>query len=740
MPQVPQYHREVSAQLTPTPEVSARLNGDMFGANVAQAQGNLGKAIGDFNNGMIAIKNRIDNTKIMEMANVSHEWEEPNLFNKDTGYLYKFGKDAYGQSESLLKDYDKYMDDYIKKSNFSPEASRMARATALRLRERIEHAVISHDYKQGVEWSKNEAQTAQINYLNTAVNFRNNPQEINKAIQSGFQAIEMQGEIQHLDNSAINLAKMKYRSDVHEAVFSALLGEGSMEAGRYLEAHKNEIDPSKLPHYIAAAKNNELNYTARATASSLLGLTTEQAYSKINAISDPQTRDTTMREYNTLKHQQNQIQTERDNQLSSEIMQEVYQLHDSGNYSMGEIMTKVNHSDMSLEMKEKIYKNLKEMQELENVGNNWADYNTLLDMAGENHEMFLQVNPATYNLTKDQYNKIVEMQRKGANVKYSTEAQLKEVVKSFSGFNPATQHDLSTNEYRNDLVKFLSKLERLQGEAFDIKHIDEGQLANIIQGFEYKDENAKNKNIDETKELYMRAKKDGEIYERAAYQYAAFKQENKREPKPDEIYEMVKRSYNAVETEYKQKAYGKITTIQGYQRDINNTVAKEGETKVLTYFADSEVPKIERELGLKLISVQGSRYREGDTGGHGKGRKLDISMSEHTTQNRIRIFEKMLANPLVTSIGTSDPILLKRFEGNTKIRNLNSYDANYQKLHPNSRMNHVNHIDISLNTTFGGSQQGSKTTTASNNQYMTSANNSIRNYSTLADRPSNFKG
>ena len=62
MPTVPQYHREVSAQLTPTPEVSARLNGDMFGANVAQAQGNLAKAIGDFNDGMIAIKNRIDNT------------------------------------------------------------------------------------------------------------------------------------------------------------------------------------------------------------------------------------------------------------------------------------------------------------------------------------------------------------------------------------------------------------------------------------------------------------------------------------------------------------------------------------------------------------------------------------------------------------------------------------------------------------------------------------------------------
>ena len=36
----------------------------------------------------------------------------------------------------------------------------------------------------------------------------------------------------------------------------------------------------------------------------------------------------------------------------------------------------------------KIYKNLKAMQELEGVGNNWADYNILLDMAAYNNEDF----------------------------------------------------------------------------------------------------------------------------------------------------------------------------------------------------------------------------------------------------------------------------------------------------------------------------------------------------------------
>ena len=83
-------------------------------------------------------------------------------------------------------------------------------------------------------------------------------------------------------------------------------------------------------------------------------------------------------------------------------------------------------------------------------------------------------------------------------------------------------------------------------------------------------------------------------------------------------------------------------------------------------------------------------------------------MAALNVAQRQLVFEKMLADPAVASIGTSDPALLKKYNNprNPKIRDLREYDANYKKSHPNTTMNHVNHIDISFDTRFGGTTQG----------------------------------
>ena len=114
MPQVPQYQRQVAPQVTPNEYIKLDVNQDMFGVNVSKALGNVGNAIGEFGNAMADIKNRLDDTKILGMVNKSSEWEQQHLYDKQNGYYYKFGKDAYGQSEALLKDYDDYMKDYMK--------------------------------------------------------------------------------------------------------------------------------------------------------------------------------------------------------------------------------------------------------------------------------------------------------------------------------------------------------------------------------------------------------------------------------------------------------------------------------------------------------------------------------------------------------------------------------------------------------------------------------------------------
>jgi len=111
-------------------------------------------------------------------------------------------------------------------------------------------------------------------------------------------------------------------------------------------------------------------------------------------------------------------------------------------------------------------------------------------------------------------------------------------------------------------------------------------------------------------------------------------------------------------------------------------------------------------LGIPLKIT--SRYRAGDSGSHGKGRKCDVGMAALSASQRQQVFEKLLTEPAVASIGTSDPILLRKYNNpkNPKIRDLRAYDTDYKKAHPDTTMNHVNHIDISFDTRFGGDKQG----------------------------------
>ena len=699
MATVPQYTRQVSPQITPMPYQDLKVNGDMFGENIYKAQEKLGDAMTDFTSMMVDIKKRVDDTKIVEMTNRHHEWVQANLYDETNGYLYKTGKDAYGMSESLMKDYDRVMNEYLSKSGLSPAALARAKATYIKQREGVESQITHHDFEQGVVWSNSEAETGKNNYVNNAVIMRNNPDEINKSIVSGYQLIEWQGEIQHKDAAAIQAEKLKYRSDVHVAVLSSLIGEGSLKANEYFEKHKGEISPDKLPQIINAINNNEINYKARSTAAGLLNYSTEDAYKYIDGIEDINLRDATEREYNRyLKHQE-EIQKQYDIQASNEIMQQVFQLKDSGE-SLSEIVSKVNASNMSLETKEKILNNLKKMQEMEQYGNAWADYNYLRDLASTDHEAFLKITPATYNLTKEQYDDIIELQRKGKDIPYSSAVQLESIANKFDkGFNWFTQHEFDSSEYKRELIDFLSLLEKKQGKAFDINHIDEGQLSAIAAGLGYKNPLEQNKNIDEVKELWMRAKRHGDFKSVLAGNYQAFKTLNKREPNPDEMYELAKRSYNWIETEYQQRGEEKLTNTETLVNNINKTASKKGETKALTYLADTSIPAIGRKLGVKYTYVEGARYRKGDKGNHGKGLSLDVSMSEHPNLVRTQSYEEFAALPHVKTIGTSDPIILKQYAGTAKIKDLTAYDKTHGT-------NHKNHMHITVDEQYGGTEQG----------------------------------
>ena len=67
-------------------------------------------------------------------------------------------------------------------------------------------------------------------------------------------------------------------------------------------------------------------------------------------------------------------------------------------------------------------------------------------------------------------------------------------------------------------------------------------------------------------------------------------------------------------------------------------------------------------------------------------------MSEHGGRNREKIVKELLESPEIKYVSTSDPNLLKKFKGNSKLRDFTSTD---KKL----GTNHVNHIHVTVNTT-----------------------------------------
>lgn len=685
-------------------EVKPDINA--FGGSNANALANTSKGLKNISTAADKIAEQMNYMQLLDFSTKVNDLRTNILYDKENGYLHKKGDFAAGKTDEIMSSYLASADELLKKSQLYGVDKQRAATLISSVGKNLYENVSSHDLQQTAVRDKTIFENSNTSQINTLIQNRNNPKAISNYLANIKTAADMYSQAQGLDEHAKEKLLNSSQAQGVANLLQSYLADDNQEAfSGAFEKYSHLLTPEAQVSFQTQITNLKEQKEVRTLANQLLSLPLEQVYSEINSISDTNKRNSVMREYNFLTTQQDNIQKQNDLKISNEIMQKVYSSYENGG-NISDIMREVNISDMSLEQKEKIYKNLKNMQELEGIGNNWADYNILLDMAAFNNEEFKNINPANYNLTKEQYNKITEMQRKSVNNEYTPEVEIKKAIDGM--FNPnfgiQGREGLHKKEYENEVVKFLSKVERMQGKAFDFKNT--AQLQAIMQGFDYKSPDTVNKNLDETKELYARAKKHGEVYNLMAREYMLFKGQNKREPKPEEFYEMAKRSYNTIETQWKEKENGKLNEAQTVYKNVISTVAKKGETKVLTYYADVKLPQISREIGIPLQVT--SRYRKGDSGGHGKGRKCDVGMAALNNSQRQAVFERILSDPAVQSIGTSDQILLKRFNNppNPKIRDLREYDANYKKSHPNTTMNHVNHIDISFDTRFGGDTQG----------------------------------
>lgn len=129
--------------------------------------------------------------------------------------------------------------------------------------------------------------------------------------------------------------------------------------------------------------------------------------------------------------------------------------------------------------------------------------------------------------------------------------------------------------------------------------------------------------------------------------------------------------------------------------DFATVTPKPNETKQLTYYADTYLKNLGDKLGTTFTVVNGGRYRPDKNyhSLHSEGKAIDISMSEHDVKTRYETVKSELSNPLVKSIGTSDPNILAAFKGNPKLHDMTDTDNN-----PKFNTNHKNHVHVVLDT------------------------------------------
>lgn len=686
MPQVPITNRETRLNGATRPYIRADVNGDIFGANIAQANANLGNGLREIAKTAIKIQDTIEDAKLLELSNSIDQWEQQNLYDKENGYFYKYGKDAVGKSEDVMKNYDDFIQEFKSKNRVTPYAQARMNSIIERKKARISSGVNHHDMQQTYNWAKIEGETAMDNSIVGMVHARNNPDEMAIQMNNGLQAVRWQGMTQKLDADTIAAMEKDYKSKAHEAVLNSFIQEGSLQAGEYFEKHKDEIKPEAQARYIGAIKNEEMKYQARNLASDIVSTSAneQEAVKKAESIKDINLSDQVVSRVKRHYSEQEQYKRQEEREaLNSFYTKAVEAAQNGGILSYDDIP---DNLDPQTKLGLMNYVNKNGQPETDD-----EVWETLYNMSVNNAQGFAKEDLNKYRgfLSDGEYKSFIKKQQEIQEGKFYT--QIKDDDKKINAALKAVGLDKNSAMPwagdKKDIAYSEIKAMTREFEARKGRTITDGELNNIINSLGYKGNDGV--------QIYKQIEKG--MRERAGFikdimnDFTYYQSKHNGELPPDnEKMKIINNRINQKVQENKSVAQQKVDGVKANaltMRNIAYTTPKPNEQKVLTYFADNQIPTIGNQLGLKLTVT--SRYRNQPGSHHNEGRAADISMSEHSAQNRIRIYEKMLSLPTIHAIGTSDPNIIAHFNGNPKIVDERAYDRKHGT-------NHVNHAHVTL--------------------------------------------
>lgn len=676
MPQVPIYNEPTVADKHIGHNYEhVDINGDMLGQSIVRANYVLAKATNNLTDSINKQLDQYQKTKITELSNQLDAYNQSTLYDKDNGYFFKTGKNAAGQSGVVMQNYDQYAQELLANANLTGQYKTMAEATVLAKRNQIFTPVNRHDFEQTQAWENAVYTDKQNNILTQGILDRNDANLLEQNLRQGYNAVELQGQIQNWDSDTVALKKAEFASKFHEGVISALISDGSLQAQEYYNAHKDEILPARHNSILNAVKNNELKYNSKRLAGEIIVNSADEAeaYRKAEAIDNIELSEATLnqvkRYYSQQEHLNEVAQRDRRKQFYDNAVSTIEQ--------GGTLSYDLIPADATGEEKLSYMNFINKNGQPETDDQVWT---TLYEMSVNNAQGFVNEDLNKYRgfLSESEYKQFVKRQediKKGDFYSFikDDDKMIKEALKEI-GLKSDGKQASAFSEIR----AMTRELEARKG-----RKITDAELQNITKSLGYKEGGDV---------LYKQLEKG--MKERTGFMrdvindFAYYQSKHNGEMPPDA--EKLKIINNRIAKKAQEQNQRLINSLE-YK--IQHTQAKPNETKELTYYADKYLPELGNEMGVKFTIVDGGRYRPANgkyISHHTEGKAVDVSMSEHNESTKLSFIERQLANPQVKKIGTSDTNILAKYGTHPKIED----ERNFDKQHGT---NHVNHAHITLN-------------------------------------------
>lgn len=678
MAKIKQYKQQVEAKPVAHEYLKADTQG-AFGEQLAQAYFSLGDSVQNVQHAVLRYNDQQNRTKALELSNELYRWEEEKLHSKD-GYYNQFGRNASGKAQAYIDDFDNYARTKAKELGLDGFGSEQYVNAVINARkEKISRGIMAHDLKQTQEAEKNEAGLLLQNLQNSAIEYRNNNFELDKNLKDIKKAAHIYGKTANMDNSQIELLQKANVSDTISKVIQSALSEGNLQAKVLFEKYKNDLTSDEQVRLSNAVNNLDNKYTARDFANQIIlnSANEADAISKAEKIENIELSDMVLS--NVRKHysQVEQAKNEQQRQAREQFYNIALQKMQNGQALSWDDIPSDADAETKLSMMNYVNKN----GQPETDNQIWQ---TLYDMSVNNAQGFANEDLNKYRgfISDGEFKQFLKRQQEIKDGKYYSviqddnkliDAALKEI-----GLDSGKKEDVAYSEIR----AFVREYEARKG-----RKINDEEIQNIINSLGYK-----NKDGIKTYKVLEKgmAEKTGFIKDIVNDFVYYQNQHNGELPSDDEKFKIIQKRIEQKQQEKRGTAQQKAITYDYNAqifKNISNTAAKPNEQKVLTYFADNQIPQTEKDLGLKLTVT--SRYRNQAGSHHSEGLAADVSMSEHNINNRIRIYEKLLAMPNVYRLGTSDVNILTHFAGNKKIVDERKYDMQHGT-------NHTNHVHVTL--------------------------------------------